>query len=117
MSTPRVFVVQNQHRWDARTERLVEKYDLSPAREFGELVYLLGPKAAPFRPDTVVPELKEKLETFGDEDFLLLIGNPVLIGLASILAAEANEGSLTMLQWSGKDQKYMPIKIEGLFGL
>ena len=113
--TSRVFVVQNQHRWDSAKERFVPKYDFASAEPFGSLEFLLSPTAAPFNVDPIVAELKDKLADFGPEDHLLLVGNPVLIGLACTIAAEANLGSVALLQWSGKDRRYIEVKAMGLF--
>lgn len=111
----RVFVVQNQHRWNRDKQRFEPKFDLTPAQEFGELVYLLSPTAAPFRPEPIIEELKEKLADFRPGDHLLLVGNPVLIGFAVAIAADANGGDVSLLQWSGKDQRYITVEAAGLF--
>lgn len=115
MRKNRVFVVQNQHRWNRDAGRFEPKFDLTPAQQFGELVYLLSPTAAPFRPEPVIEELREKLADFGPDDHLLLVGNPVLIGFAVALAAESNGGDVSLLQWSGKDQRYIQVNAPGLF--
>lgn len=100
-------------RWDETRDSLVPKYDLSPAAEHGELVYLLGPNASPFSPHTVLPELTRKLDDYTDKDFLLLIGNPCLIGYAVALAADASpSGTVSLLQWSGKDRRYIPVRAQ-----
>lgn len=111
----RVFVVQNQHRWDRDRQRFLPKFDLTPAEEFGELTDLLSPTAAPFNPEPVLKELREKLADFGDDDYLLLVGNPVLIGFATAVAASANDGRVNLLQWSGKDRRYIAVEADGLF--
>lgn len=105
-----VFVVQKQMRWDERIGDLVPKYDLTPAAGFGKVEYLLSPTAAPFNPGPVVNELHEKLCNFSDKDHLLLIGNPCLIGFAVAVAADYNEGRVQLLQWSGKDKKYLSVQ-------
>lgn len=104
-----VFVVQHQHRWDAALGRLVPKFDLAPAEQWGQLLYLLGPTASPFNPGVILPELHQKLQTFTDDDSLLCIGNPCLIGFATAVAAYWNQGRVQMLQWSGKDQSYVRV--------
>ena len=110
-----VYVVQNPYKWDAQKQELVKKYNLEPAEEYGDLVFLLSPTAAPFNPTPIIKELKENLTNFTDEDYLLLIGNPVLIGLAVAIAADTNEGNAKLLQWSGKDKKYLSIQVNQLF--
>ena len=110
----KVYVVQNQHRWDRDKQRFEPKFDLTPAEEFGELVYLLSPTAAPFRPEPVIQELREKLKDYREGDHLLLVGNPVLIGFAVTVAADANGGRVSLLQWSGKDQRYIAVEANKL---
>lgn len=110
----RVFVIQHQHRWNRTRERFEPKFDLSPAEEFGELVMLLSPTAAPFRSEEVQHELCEKLADFGDEDFLLLVGNPALIGMTVAIAATVNGGAVRLLQWNGRERRYIPITIRNL---
>lgn len=108
----RVFVVQKQHRFDEQKGELVPKFDLSSAEQYGEIVYLLSPTASPFNPGPIVEELQEKLADFGDEDSLLLVGNPCLIGFATAIAAEASDGFVRLLQWSGRDRAYIPVEAD-----
>lgn len=110
----KVYVVQNQHRWDANRNEFVPKFDLKAAEQYGELVFLLGPTASPFRPESIIEELQTKLATFTDQDSLLCIGNPLLIGWSTAIAADANEGRVASLQWSGKDQRYVRVAATGL---
>lgn len=111
----RVYVVQNQHRWDHASQSFKPKFDFSSAEQYGELVSLLSPTAAPFRPEGFLPELHEKLAQMQPEDYLLLIGNPVLIGLTVAVAADFLDGRVQMLQWSGKDGRYLPIVADNIF--
>lgn len=110
----RVYVVQNQHRWNKDADRFEPKFDMSTAERFGELVYLLSPTAAPFNPNPIVRELREKLREYREGDHLLLIGNPALILAVGAIAASYNAGRVSVLQWSGKDQRYLNIQLDGL---
>jgi hypothetical protein len=111
----RVFVVQNQHRWDRDAGKFVPKFDLTPASALGQMVFCLSPTASPFRAEPIIKELKDKLADFSDADYLLLVGNPVLIGFATAIAADANDGNIRLLQWSGKDQRYILVDARDLF--
>lgn len=111
----RVFVVQKTMRWDESKGELVPKFDLEPAREYGELEFLLSPTAAPFNPETILGELHRKLADIQETDYLLLVGNPVLIGMVCAIAADYSQGCFNMLQWSGKERKYLPVKVRGLY--
>lgn len=105
----RVYVVQKQFKQDTGGN-LVPKFDLSTAEKYGELVFLLGPTAGPFNSKSVISELKEKLEDYTPDDYLLLLGNPCLIGWAAIVANAKAGGKMNLLQWSGKEQRYVVIR-------
>lgn len=97
--TQRVFIVQQQHREEPVTGLLLPKYDFSTAKQYGQLVVLLGARCNAFNPESVVPELRNKLADYNDSDCLLLTGNPTLIGWATAIAAKANGGKISVLQW------------------
>lgn len=111
----RVFVVQNQHRWDSGLSKFVPKFDLTPAEQYGDLIFLLSPSAAPFNPDKIIAELKTKLKDIRPDDHLLCVGNPILIQWAGAIAADRLGGRLNSLQWSGKEQRYISVEALGLF--
>lgn len=107
-----VYVVQDHRRYDNNTGEYVSVHDLSPAEEFGPLRYLLSPTAAPWRPESVLNDLWDGLEGFGDEDYLLMVGNPVLCGLATAVACDINRGRIRFLQWNGRERKYTPVEAQ-----
>lgn len=110
----RVFIVQNQMRRSSDNSGMESRYNFNPAREYGTLKFLLGPSAGPFNPNSVITELREKLADFSDDDYLVLVGNPCLIGWAVAIAADANGGNLKLLQW-GRG-RYQQIQVVDLFG-
>lgn len=106
-----VYAVQQQMRFDQAKGELVPRFtSIKKAERWGDIVYLLSPSAHPFNPDLVLGDLHEKLSSFNDEDHLLLIGNPGLIGMATALAAYYNEGRVKLLQWSGRHNEYTEIQ-------
>lgn len=106
-----VFVIQNQHQMGA-AGALVPKFDLSPAEKYGELSFLLSPTARPFSSEHVIGQLRDKLHSFCNDDYLLLVGNPCLIGFAVAIAADYNDGMVKILQWSGVEQRYIAIEAD-----
>ena len=91
---------------------LTPRYDVSPAAMFGDIEYLLGPRAAPWNLKPVIDELEQKLVDFNDDDYLLCMGNPVLMCVAASIALLSNDGRAKMLQWSGKDRKYIEVEVD-----
>jgi len=97
-------------RFDQDKGELVPRFEsIEKAERWGDLYYLLSPGQHPFRADLALGDLHEKLVEFSDGDYLLLIGNPVLIGMAVAIAANYNDGRVKFLQWSGKFKEYSEI--------
>lgn len=106
-----VYVVQNQMKHDGHGA-FIPKFNLSSAEQYGQLKFLLSPTAQPFNSLGIIDELHEKLCDFKEDDYLLLIGNPCLIGFATAIAANYCPGALRLLQWSGKDQSYIEVRAQ-----
>ena len=107
MST--VYVVQDTMYKDSNGE-LKSRFDLSPAEEFGTLRRMLSQSARPFESEHVIGQLHDELSLFSDDDYLLLIGNPCLIGFAVAIASDVNEGRVNVLQWNGKNKQYIAVQ-------
>lgn len=105
-----VFAVQQQMRFDQDTKELTPRFtSINKAERWGKILYILSPSAHPFNPEIVLGDMHEKLFRFNDNDHLLLIGNPGLIGMATTIAAHYNDGSVKLLQWSGRHSEYVEI--------
>lgn len=104
----RVFIVNEPLR---RTDEgtYVRHMDTSSASEFGEVVYLLPPGFPPNDPEGSLPALREKLADFSADDYLVMIGHPMLISWTAALAARAAGGKLKILQWNRNLQRYMAV--------
>ena len=107
----RVFVIQNVCWKNPTSGQWESKYDLTPAEQYGELVFLLEPDANPFNAAQVTAELMARLGDYGDDDHLLLIGNPALIGLAVATAAAYNDGKVRLLQCDRR-RRYIPVQAD-----
>ena len=108
----RVWVTQEPVNFDRATGQVTSKLDYAAAELFGEVVFLVSSSAKPWDPD-VVNEIKAKLghpqTGFRPGDWLLLGGNPSFIAMASALVADFMDGQLHLLQYHGKDQKFVPV--------
>jgi hypothetical protein len=107
-----VYVVQDHRRYDKDTGEYVSVHDLTPAEEFGTLKYLLSPTAAPWATESIINDLWDGLEEFGDDDYLLMVGNPVLCGLATAVACDVNDGRIRFLQWNGRERRYTAVEAQ-----
>lgn len=98
---PIVYVVQEQ-----------PNHDLAPAMEFGRIKTILPPGDANFSYEFTVSKLREVLRDFQLDDYLLLTGDPVAIGLATtIVFNNSYPEPVNMLKWMRRERKYLPVKI------
>lgn len=87
--------------------------DLSDALEFGDLDILIPAKEQVAL--SAIPTLRRmerKLVKFTSDDYLMLSGDPVCIGIACALAALANNGRFRVLKWDRLEQRYYPIEVD-----
>lgn len=107
----KVYVVQNQQR--SNRGILQPKFDLTPAEQFGRLIYLLPPEASQRDPEQVIAKLHEGLVNYTASDYILLIGNTCLIGWTVAIAAYYDSrGMVTQLQWDRFTQKYSVVRAD-----
>jgi len=104
-----VYVVQ-ELRYKNELGDLVPKYNLEPATKFGELKFIAQHNANQFAAQEALELMRDKMYEFQEGDSLLLIGSPIFIGLATMIAAEyVNE--FYFLQWSPRHKNYTQIKL------
>ena len=80
--------------------------DILSAEEYGELVSIIEPGYQLY----IVEKVRVALKNFNDEDYLLLIGDPSIIGIACAIACDINMGKLKVLKWDRRRERYYPIE-------
>ena len=89
------------------------KFNIISARQYGELVPIFEEgKQIMLSPAPAIRKLKVKLKDFSDEDFLLLIGDPSMIGLACAVASDMNRGKFKVLKYDRRTYEYYDIAID-----
>lgn len=108
-----VFVVQEPFHRNSATGAIEPKMNLEAADSFGELKYLASWRALENMGalDTVIDDIEGKLLDFSDEDYILPVGNPILIGIVSAIAACNNSGRMRILYWDRKARTYQVIPV------
>ena len=88
------------------------KINIMSAREYGEFKFLL-PEFSQiiFSPGPIVFKLRKLLREYTSEDYLLLTGDPAIIGIACSVAAELTNGKFNLLKWDRQERMYYPLKI------
>lgn len=88
------------------------KIDLSPAAEYGEIEVLLSHSQSLLAPVPTVRKLREKLENFSDNDYILPVGDPVLMSTVATVASFFNHGRIKYLKWDRIQRKYLVIQVD-----
>jgi hypothetical protein len=79
---------------------------------YGDLEVLIESDNIGIALQPLVSILKPRLKNFSDDDYILTVGDPVAIGVVSMIAAKANRGRVTFLRWDRQARAYIKIKVE-----
>ena len=88
------------------------KKNLAPAMKFGEVVIICPYGQVSFDPSEAVELIADKLDTFSDEDYLLLVGDPTLIAICSAMTGLYTNGKFKVLKWDRQERIYYPITLD-----
>ena len=104
-----VYVVQEI----AGTREGRPKFNIMGASEYGNLKFLLDERSQMiFSPGPLIIKLKSLLKDFKSTDYLLLTGDPAIIGVVCCLISDITNGKFNLLKWDRQEKKYYPIEID-----
>ena len=105
---PTVYVIQEI----AGTRDGRPKINIMGAAEFGTFKFLL-PELSQiiFSPGPLIFKLRKGLQNYRPRDFLLLTGDPAIIGVACSIVSDITNGKYQLLKWDKQERKYYSIKI------
>ena len=70
--------------------------------EFSQMIFSPGP---------LIYKLRQGLKNFTSDDYLLLTGDPAIIGVACSIVSDITGGKFKLLKWDKQERKYYPIEI------
>ena len=105
---PVVYVIQEI----AGTKAGNPKINIMGASNYGQFKFLL-PEFSQiiFSPGPLVYKLRQGLKDFTKDDYLLLTGDPAIIGVACSIVSDITNGKYNLLKWDKQERKYYPISI------
>ena len=105
---PTVYVIQEI----AGTRDGRPKINIMGAAEFGTFKFLL-PELSQiiFSPGPLIFKLRKGLQNYRPRDFLLLTGDPAIIGVACSIVSDITNGKYQLLKWDKQERKYYSINI------
>jgi len=107
--TPVVYVIQDV----PGTREGRPKINIIGASEFGRLKVLLPENAQIIlSAGPLVFKLKKLLTNYKSKDYLLLTGDPAIIGVACSIVSDITTGKYRLLKWDKQERRYYPIEID-----
>ena len=103
-----VYVIQEV----AGTQSGAPKINIMGAAKYGKFEFLL-PEFSQiiFSPGPLIFKLRKALKDFTTEDYLLLTGDPAIIGVACSIVSDMTNGKYNLLKWDKQERQYYPIEI------
>ena len=89
------------------------KINIVGATQYGQLKVLLPENSQIIlSPAYVISTLKQKLKDYKSNDYLLLTGDPAIIGVACSIVSDITNGKYKLLKWDKQERRYYPIEID-----
>ena len=106
--TPVVYVIQEI----PGTQAGNPKINIMGASQFGQVKFLLPEFSQMiFSPGPLIYKLRQGLKNFHVKDYLLLTGDPAIIGVACSIVSDITHGKYNVLKWDKQERKYYSISI------
>ena len=89
------------------------KINIVGATQYGQLKVLLPENSQIIlSPAYVISTLKQKLKDYKSNDYLLLTGDPAIIGVACSIVSDITNGKYKLLKWDKQERRYYPVEID-----
>ena len=70
--------------------------------EFSQMIFSPGP---------LIFQIRDKLKNFTTDDYLLLSGDPAIIGVTCSVVSDMTNGKYKLLKWDRQEKTYYPLEI------
>ena len=88
------------------------KINIMGAAKYGKFKFLLPEDSQIiFSPGPLIYKLRSLLKNFKKDDYLLLTGDPAIIGVACSIVSDITNGKYNLLKWDKQERTYYPIEI------
>jgi len=89
------------------------KINIIGASQFGTLKVLLPENAQIIlSAGPLIFKLRQLLQNYTPNDYLLLTGDPAIIGVACSIASDITNGKYNLLKWDKQERRYYPVEID-----
>ena len=89
------------------------KYNILGAQKYGDIVTLLPEYSQMIlSPGPLIHKLRTLLKNITSDDYLLLSGDPAIIGVTCSVVADLTNGKYKLLKWDRQEKTYYPIEVD-----
>ena len=89
------------------------KINIMGAADYGKFKFLLPELSLIiFSPGPLIFKLRKELANYKKQDYLLLTGDPAIIGVACSIVSDITNGKYKLLKWDKQERKYYIIEID-----
>ena len=105
---PIVYVIQEI----AGTQAGNPKINIIGASHYGKFKFLLPEFSQMIHsPGPLVMKIRTLLKNYTEDDYLLLSGDPAIIGVVCSIVADITNGKYKLLKWDRQEKTYYPIEV------
>ena len=89
------------------------KINIMGASKYGDFKFLLPEFSQMiFSPGPLIYKLRQGLKNYKVDDYLLLTGDPAIIGVACSIVSDITNGKYKLLKWDKQERRYYPIELD-----
>lgn len=108
---PKVYAPMVPSRFDPGSSLWIPSIEMAPAEKFGQIVVMLPPNGVRAGTAPCVAAIKEQMDHFSADDYLIGVGDPTLIAAAACIAVRKTGGLLRMLKWDRMAKDYLMVEL------
>lgn len=105
----RVFVVCEPTR--GYGSNCVKAMNLTPAAKWGEIIVVVPDAQSFISPAKTMLGVHDVLKDFCDDDYVLPVGDPILMCSVAAVAMKNNSGKVRFLKWDRRNQDYLVVAV------
>ena len=93
-----------------------ERINILSASDFGHLVICLSNTGSDsqvvYSTGPALRKLQKCVKEFRKQDYLLAIGDPIVIGICNLAINDVTNGKFNVLKWDRREYRYYPLEID-----
>lgn len=86
--------------------------NFSAAEEYGELREVFSSVGKQYNPVALIEHARRVLDKVEEGDSLLVVGDPTLVAICTVVMCEVLDGKAKLLRWDRDNLRYSPVELD-----